>query len=211
MTKKNVTAIFPTPIFTYEDVKEITTEEFNIAENELDTYHNVGNKTSLDSYILDRDVFKDLKNVLTDKVNTYFQEVYEPVNEDLKLYITQSWLNFTTEGGHHHSHSHGNSIVSGVFYFRADKEIDQIVFVRRQNLDYLNTFDLAIEKKQTSDFNAEFWGVNVDTNMLVMFPSTVTHQVNTTTNTNVRISLAFNTFIRGTLGSKKNLTEIKLL
>ena len=211
MTKKNVTAIFPTPIFTYEDVKEITTEEFNIAENELDTYHNVGNKTSLDSYILDRDVFKDLKNVLTDKVNTYFQEVYEPVNEDLKLYITQSWLNFTTEGGHHHSHSHGNSIVSGVFYFRADKEIDLIVFVRRQNLDYLNTFDLAIEKKQTSDFNAEFWGVNVDTNMLVMFPSTVTHQVNTTTNTNVRISLAFNTFIRGTLGSKKNLTEIKLL
>tara|TARA_R110000744_G_scaffold178701_1_gene297689 strand:- start:733 stop:1368 length:636 start_codon:yes stop_codon:yes gene_type:complete len=211
MTKRNVTAIFPTPIFTYEDVKEITTEEFNIAENELDTYHNVGNKTSLDSYILDRDVFKDLKNVLTDKVNTYFQEVYEPVNEDLKLYITQSWLNFTTEGGHHHSHSHGNSIVSGVFYFRADKEIDQIVFVRRQNLDYLNTFDLAIEKKQTSDFNAEFWGVNVDTNMLVMFPSTVTHQVNTTTNTNVRISLAFNTFIRGTLGSKKNLTEIKLL
>ena len=211
MTKKNVTAIFPTPIFTYEDVKEITTEEFNIAENELDTYHNVGNKTSLDSYILDRDVFKDLKNVLTDKVNTYFQEVYEPVNEDLKLYITQSWLNFTTEGGHHHSHSHGNSIVSGVFYFRADKEIDQIVFVRRQNLDYLNTFDLAIEKKQTNDFNAEFWGVNVDTNMLVMFPSTVTHQVNTTTNTNVRISLAFNTFIRGTLGSKKNLTEIKLL
>ena len=156
-------------------------------------------------------MFKDLKNVLTDKVNTYFQEVYEPVNEDLKLYITQSWLNFTTEGGHHHSHSHGNSIVSGVFYFRADKEIDQIIFVRRQNLDYLNTFDLAIEKKQTSDFNAEFWGVNVDTNMLVMFPSTVTHQVNTTTNTNVRISLAFNTFIRGTLGSKKNLTEIKLL
>lgn len=211
MTKKNVTAIFPTPIFTYEDVKEITTEEFNIAENELDTYQNLGNKTSLDSYILDRDVFKDLKNVLTDKVNTYFQEVYEPVNEDLKLYITQSWLNFTTEGGHHHAHSHGNSIVSGVFYFRADKEIDQIVFVRRQNLDYLNTFDLAIEKKQTSDFNAEFWGVNVDTNMLVMFPSTVTHQVNTTTNTNVRISLAFNTFIRGTLGSKKNLTEIKLL
>lgn len=211
MTKRNVTAIFPTPIFTYEDVKEITTEEFNIAENELDTYHNVGNRTSLDSYILDRDVFKDLKNVLTDKVNTYFQEVYQPVNEDLKLYITQSWLNFTTEGGHHHPHSHGNSIVSGVFYFRADKEIDQIVFVRRQNLDYLNTFDLAIEKKQTSDFNAEFWGVNVDTNMLVMFPSTVTHQVNTTTNKNVRISLAFNTFIRGTLGSKKNLTEIKLL
>ena len=211
MTKRNVTAIFPTPIFTYEDVKEITTEEFNIAENELDTYHNVGNRTSLDSYILDRDVFKDLKNVLTDKVNTYFQEVYEPVNEDLKLYITQSWLNFTTEGGHHHSHSHGNSIVSGVFYFRANKEIDQIVFVRRQNLDHLNTFDLAIEKKQTSDFNAEFWGVNVDTNMLVMFPSTVTHQVNTTTNKNVRISLAFNTFIRGTLGSKKNLTEIKLL
>ena len=211
MTKTNVTGIFPTPIFTYENVKEITIEEFDIAANQLETYKNIGNTTSLDSYILDRDVFKNLKTVLTDIANNYFQDVYAPVNEDLELYITQSWFNYTPKGGHHHAHYHGNSVASGVFYFKANKEIDQIIFPREESLSDLKTFSLAIDKKQTNDWNAELWGVNVETNMLVMFPSTVTHQVNETKNEDVRISLAFNTFIRGTIGSAKGLNELKLL
>jgi len=211
MSKRNEIGIFPTAVFTYENVKEITKNEFKIATNQSNIYNNMGNTSSLDSYILDKDEFKDLKKVLTDKINNYFQEIYSPDNEDVEIYITQSWLNFTTKGQHHHTHSHANSIISGVYYFQANKEIDQIVFCKRQHIDYGKTIDLAIEKKQTNDFNAEMWGVNVDTNMLVVFPSTVIHQVEPTKNKDVRISLAFNTFIRGTIGCKKNMTELKLI
>ena len=44
-----------------------------------------------------------------------------------------------------------------------------------------------------------------------MFPSSTTHQVETKSGSNTRISLAFNTFYSGTLGSSKNnLTELIL-
>ena len=203
------TGIFPTPIFQYADVKQITAEELNFVDGEVDTYRNVGNSTSLDSYILEREEFTDLKSVLTEKVNNYFQEVYAPVNKDLELYITQSWLNFTAEGEHHHAHFHGNSIASGVFYFKANK--DQICFERRDVIDNGRTFFLDIDSERTTDFNAKFWGVDVETNMLVVFPSTVIHTVQEKKGEGIRISLAFNTFIRGTIGSKERLTELRLL
>jgi hypothetical protein len=43
-----------------------------------------------------------------------------------------------------------------------------------------------------------------------MFPSSTTHQVDTKKGTNTRVSLAFNTFYKGTIGSNSNLTELIL-
>jgi hypothetical protein len=43
-----------------------------------------------------------------------------------------------------------------------------------------------------------------------MFPSSTTHQVETKKGNNTRISLAFNTFYKGTIGSNKDLTELIL-
>lgn len=197
-----VSEIFCTPIFQYDNIN-IRKEELNIVENEVERFKNVGNSTSLDNYILDKKEFKKLKNVLTSKINNYFQEVYAPLNKDLKLYITQSWLNYTTENEFHHAHHHNNSLVSGVFYFKADKD-DHICFEKDKSI----AFDIPSD--QTNNFNARVWGVSVEPNMLVVFPSTVIHSVQQKRNNNLRISLAFNTFIKGTIGSKQNLTELKL-
>ena len=43
-----------------------------------------------------------------------------------------------------------------------------------------------------------------------MFPSSTTHQVETKQGNNTRISLAFNTFYKGTIGSNFELTELIL-
>ena len=43
-----------------------------------------------------------------------------------------------------------------------------------------------------------------------MFPSSTIHQVETKQGNNTRISLAFNTFYKGTLGSNGTLTELIL-
>ena len=198
-----VSEIFSTPIFQYENVKNITEKELHFVENEIDKFKNVGNKTSLDNYILDRQEFKELKNILTDKINNYFQEVYAPSSTDLRLYITQSWLNYTTKDEFHHSHHHNNSIASGVFYFKADKD-DSICFQKDKSTA------LDIPSNQVNNFNAKVWGVSVKPSMLVVFPSTVIHSVQNKTNNNLRISLAFNTFIKGTLGSQQHLTELIL-
>jgi hypothetical protein len=43
-----------------------------------------------------------------------------------------------------------------------------------------------------------------------MFPSSLTHMVETKEGTNTRISLAFNVFVKGTLGDNTRLTELIL-
>jgi len=43
-----------------------------------------------------------------------------------------------------------------------------------------------------------------------MFPSPTTHQVDVKKGKNTRISLAFNTFYKGTIGSNSSLTELIL-
>ena len=43
-----------------------------------------------------------------------------------------------------------------------------------------------------------------------MFPSSTIHQVETKQGKNTRISLAFNTFYKGTIGSNAALTELIL-
>jgi hypothetical protein len=43
-----------------------------------------------------------------------------------------------------------------------------------------------------------------------MFPSSTTHQVDTKKGNNTRVSLAFNTFYKGAVGSDTSLTELIL-
>jgi hypothetical protein len=50
-----------------------------------------------------------------------FRTIICPKN-NIELYITQSWLNYTEENQYHHRHEHPNSVVSGVLYFDSDKK-----------------------------------------------------------------------------------------
>ena len=55
------------------------------------------------------------------------------------------------------------------------------------------------------------WSFPVATNELILFPSWLSHQVRVNEKaTTDRISISFNTFVRGTFGSRKDLTELIL-
>jgi hypothetical protein len=46
--------------------------------------------------------------------------------------------------------------------------------------------------------------------MIILFPSSTTHLVENKGGDNTRISLAFNTFFKGTMGENSQLTELIL-
>ena len=48
------------------------------------------------------------------------------------------------------------------------------------------------------------------TGNIFLFPSSLTHMVETKQGENTRISLSFNVFVKGTIGNNKNLTELIL-
>ena len=204
MIEANINGIFPTPIYISKLNRELTNKELLfIDKNKLNINKNEGNITSSNNYILNDKLFKDLKLELDLKIQDYFDKIICPAN-NITPYITQSWLNYTETNQYHHKHAHPNSLVSGVFYINCDNKFDKIKFFKE---DYKT---IKPEIKTWNLWNSESWWFSVKTGDVILFPSSLTHMVETKEGTNTRISLAFNVFIKGTVGNNKNLTEIIL-
>jgi uncharacterized protein (TIGR02466 family) len=200
----NINGIFPTPIYISKLNRELTPLELKFVEkSKKDFYKNEGNITTNNNYILNEKPFTNIKKELDLRVQDYFDKVVSPANS-ITPYITQSWLNYTETNQYHHKHAHPNSLVSGVFYINCHEEHDKIKFFND------NYKTIKPEVKDYNIWNSESWWFSVKTGDVILFPSSLTHMVETKQGDNTRISLAFNVFIKGTVGSNKNLTELIL-
>jgi hypothetical protein len=202
--EEKINGIFPTPIYISKINRELTNKELLfIDKTKSDCNNNEGNITSSDNYILNNLAFKNLKQEIDLIVQDYFNKVLSNT-DSVTPYITQSWLNYTETNQYHHKHEHPNSLVSGVFYINCDEKFDKIKFFNNKYKP------IKLEVKEWNLWNSESWWFPVKTGNIVLFPSSLTHMVETKEGTNTRISLAFNTFIKGTVGVNKNLTELIL-
>jgi uncharacterized protein (TIGR02466 family) len=202
MKEPNFELLFPTPVMFTELSRDFTKEELELVEKcSHSTNKNTGNTSSNNNYILNEPVMESLKKFVEEQTNVYIKKVYKP-KYHAEAYVTQSWLNWTKPGEYHHKHEHPNSFVSGVLYINTDETKDKITFHKANNYQQLqlasDTWDI---------YNSASWWFNVKPKGIVIFPSSLTHHVEDVTANEVRVSLAFNTFIKGTLGDNKLLTE----
>ena len=205
MKKPIIENLFPIPIYMSNIDRKFTKQELQfVNEQKKHCSKNEGNINTKDNYILNRKEFKNIKKFLDKVCQDYLEKIISPKN-NIELYITQSWLNYTEENQYHHIHAHPNSVASGILYFDCDKENDKIKFSHPVGYQQIKP-----EIKNFNIWNSETWWFPLETGQLVMFPSSTTHQVDTKKGTNTRVSLAFNTFYKGTLGSNKDLTELIL-
>jgi uncharacterized protein (TIGR02466 family) len=207
MNNENVTVhgIFPTPVYMTKLSKPFSATELK----EFDKHYkkqskqNEGNIVGSDNYILNRKPLLKLKKEIDLRVQDYFNRVIRPSNK-IKPYITQSWLNWTTSKQFHHTHEHPNSIVSGVLYINASEQNDKIKFFKSKYEQ------ISFAHEDLNLFNCGTWYFPVSTGMLLLFPSHLTHRVDFKEGDNMRTSLAFNTFVKGLVGTKPALTELIL-
>ena len=201
-----IEALFPVALGSTELDRELTKEEldfFKRTQESKDRVTNHGNTHTNDHYILDNPELSELKKNLTEKVNLYFRDVYK-IDEDIKIFITISWVNYTETGEYHHAHSHPNSVISGVYYIETD-ESDTITF----STPWLNKLTMYMNPTEYNQWNSEEWWYPTRKNTLLLFPSKLTHHVDQVKSDKTRISLAFNTFIKGKIGGS-NLSELFL-
>lgn len=207
MSEFTTKMLFPTNIVVSEQNYSFTKEELDFVEKHSHlTMENAGNTTSLDRKILDAPEMKGISSFINTALDYYVNTMINP-QDDVKFYITQSWLNYTKPNQHHHKHSHANSIVSGVFYINAEKNIDRITFYK-PNLHYKR---ISIIPKEFNFYNSGSWWLPVETGQVILFDSNVEHMVEDTKSSTTRISLAFNVFCRGKIGNSEDLTELELL
>tara|TARA_B000000532_G_scaffold137679_1_gene110508 strand:- start:2443 stop:3036 length:594 start_codon:yes stop_codon:yes gene_type:complete len=191
--------IFPTKIYSDFLDRRITDEELGeVIKLGEETHNNFGNLISDNQNILDNEKFIDIKNFIQSSLNEYIQKNIQPKNE-VSIYITQSWLNYSRTNEFHHLHYHKNSYLSGVFYFNT-VENDKIMLVDSQP-----KYCLEIE----SEYSIDHWNFPVKHGQLVLFPSFLYHKVEKNSGEETRVSLSFNTFINGDINNHNTL-KIKL-
>jgi uncharacterized protein (TIGR02466 family) len=101
-------------------------------------------------------------------------------------------------------HSHPNSFISGVIYINAERSKDSIKFHNP------STRQLVVVSQRYNIVNGDAWGHTVESKDIVLFPSNLPHSVEMTETDTTRVSLAFNSFLSGTLGEGHRFNELKL-
>jgi len=197
----NIQNLFPLPVGFARLGRDLTKTELDFILGQ-ERYANEGNTTSADRKILVGKELTDIRDFIEDAVLEYFKTVHDPKG-DVSLYITQSWSNYTEPGQWHHKHAHPNSFVSGVFYLNTNPD-DRIYFYRS------GWQQIKFPPENWNSYNSESWWFEAITGRLILFPSSLEHNVPTVQGDDVRISMSFNTFPVGVVGDELSLTGLKL-
>jgi len=201
MEKVNYFSLFPKLVYSSFLGREITDVEKEYTHIVgKSAILNSGNHTSSNMDVLEHPAFADIKNFILRHIKNYKETILVP-KYDMDIVLTESWLNFTNINQKHHMHKHNNSYLSGVFYLNT-VENDSINFHNEESGLY-NFFDVETEKH--NEFNSPNWELPVKTGQLILFQSSLQHGVNEVKENKTRISLAFNTFIKGQISSKKTV------
>ena len=217
MSEFKLDQIFATPLMSFDYGKISDDENKFISKCLESTTENIFNFSSTETYVLDKGL-SEIRYFIEESIRTYVETViiggkYDEYDFDFR--ITQSWLNKTLRNGDgHHIHNHPNSFISGVFYVRVNPDVDYIVF-SRPNQQF---FQFPIKEYNT--FNSYQWSVGVSEGQLLLFPSTLIHEVKPPKVSNMissdddayadRISLSFNVFPTGRIGDSINLNELRI-
>lgn len=205
---KNITlqGLFPVPLMVFDLSDEgFTEEETNFC---LQQYHegkisnNIGNFRGLDGFVLNNPALARLNSFIDSAIDKYADEVLGINNtERVKIHVTQSWLNFSPPKTYHHKHTHPNSYISGVMYIKTE-ESDKIMF----HSPYKPYIFQCRPDGEYTIWNSPTWWYPARQGTLILFPSTFEHEVPMTEGTEIRTSLSFNTFFKGTVGSEIEAT-----
>ena len=194
--------LFPTPVCCFDLGRDLSSKEKKLLLNQ-DQKSNASNTTSVDRNLLENTKLSSLRKFVETSLDEYIKEICSPA-QDIKLRITQSWANYTKPGQHHHKHVHPNSLISGVFYVKTNKDSDRIYFYR----DGYQQIKLPVD--QWNLFNSDSWWLTAETGQLLLFPSFFRHMVETVEGDDTRVSLSFNTFPVGYIGDDEALTGLDL-
>lgn len=199
-----VKPLFAVPYFR-TNIAGAITEEQAAWIKALPMIKNQINLISENLYIFEDPKLASVKAAVQEALDIYAREV---MGIEQKLYVTQSWSLINPPGVGMHGHSHSNSIVSGSLYY-ADlpSPPSRMIFERHNSYQQLELGPVA---EKTNIYNVTRNAIEPKRGDLVLFSSSLSHFVEPNNAGVPRHSIAFNTFLRGKLGSYRDVSELTL-
>jgi len=200
----DIQPLFAEPYFRADIGHAISEEQVEFIKK-LKMNQNKVNLISDNLYIFKEPKLKSIAKAIQEALDIYAEKV---MGIKQKLYVTQSWSLINQPDVGMHGHSHSNSIVSGSLYYTDMPEpVSGMIFERHSAYQQL---EIRPENDQQNLYNTPLNIVVPKKNELVLFSSSLQHVVQTNTAPKPRYSIAFNTFIKGTLGSHKDVSALQL-
>ena len=197
--KEELLQIFPTPLLITKYEGDLSKEIKYVYSLPYKEQKGNANFKSEDSYLLEIEELKNIKNFFYESLNKYTKNINQ---SDQRLIVTQCWANKNPPGSKHHEHVHPNSILSGVFYLRQDKTLPPIQFAKS------NQHGIKLDPKKYNNLNSETFLLPCVDGELLLFPSNLKHSVLINRGKEERISLSFNTWVKGNMGTIAALTYL---
>lgn len=190
--------IFQVPVYQsrYTEANEL---EKNIIPIFLDkeknnkqvVYYPTGSYTSFgQDSILNLAELLDLKNFIFDTVT----EINKDAGLGGELEFTNSWFSINRKHSYHESHTHVPDIWSGVYYVSATPGDAPISFINKNLKETM--WPYRAPKVTSTNLNSSQVICSVETGLLIIFPSYLTHQVSQQLLDSERITIAFNLNIK---------------
>jgi uncharacterized protein (TIGR02466 family) len=186
----NINFLFPTPIY----INKIVGDELLKVQNEIqsvitsfdfkDPWNNqrigISDGNFKDNPLIN---FKNFNKSLNIMINDYLKSLGE--NQPISYTMKESWITKSIKNCYAHIHNHGNCDVSGVYYFKTNKNDGNIFFENPITESIASKVAKKTYLKPTISCVPEV-------GKFILFPSWLKHGVDTNITDNIRISLSFN-------------------
>jgi len=163
------------------------------------------NHISEELYLFNRPELRSVRKAVHEVLTTFASDV---LGIEQKLDVTQSWALMNPPGVGMHAHTHSNSLVSGSLYYAPmPNPPGNMVFERANGYQQI---DLRVSEGRQNVYNTPRNAVVPKQGDLVLFSSSIMHFVEPNQSTQNRYSIAFNSFVRGKIGSFRDVSELKV-
>lgn len=192
--------------FNCEDLKLISEALFNLKKEEWT--NNIYNLGSSDKRLEKSPLYRDL--------HEWFNECLQKVKDDMQLEcdylkITQSWANRSKVGNWHHTHTHANSFISGIFYVTSSNAETWFSVPNIWNSMCVENNPNFIVDPRGNEFHRIIHKQKTISGDLIIFPSNLFHSA---TEHKIlqedRFSISFNSFPCGKIGQYFRLAGLEI-
>jgi uncharacterized protein (TIGR02466 family) len=199
-----VKPLFAEPYFVTNIADAISDKQIAFIQS-VTMQQNQMNHISDELYLFNRPELKSVKKAVHEALGTYAREV---MGVEHALDVTQSWALMNPPGVGMHAHTHSNSIVSGSLYYAPMPDPPgNMVFERANGYQQI---DMRVREGAQNVYNTPKNAVVPNQGDLVLFSSSIMHFVEANQSSENRYSIAFNSFVRGTIGSLRDVSELKI-
>ena len=199
-----VKPLFAEPYFVMNIKDAISPKQVKFIQS-LKMNANQINHISEELQLFDRPELKSVKKAVDEALATFAREVMGIAHN---LEVTQSWALMNPPGVGMHAHTHSNSLISGSLYYAPLPSPPGNMIFERDN--GYRQIEMKVHEARQNVYNTPRNAVVPKEGDLVLFSSAIQHYVEVNNSNENRYSIAFNTFPRGTIGSFREVSELRL-